>query len=319
MKIRFHYLLLSLLTFSIFYSCSGDDDSGDKTLSSSKQITGFVFSAANNAVLDENVTATINEDTKTVTAVVPYGTDVSSLLPTIEVSSEATLTPEGAQDFSSEVTYTVTAEDDSEATYTVTVSITANTENKILSFQFLADENEEITENVIAVIDEDNKTITAEVPYGTDITSLMPSIEVSEEATVLPEGAQDFSSEVTYTVTAEDGSQVDYTVLVSVEPNTEAKILSFVFLAENNAALEQDVTATIDEDTKTITAEVPEDTDVTGLIPTVEVSPGASFTPENAVDFTSEVTYTVTAEDSSTADYTVIVDTDWGGAWKTLK
>src|SRR5690606_19230478 len=83
--------------------------------------------------------------------------------------------------------------------------------------------------------------------------------------------------------------------------------LSFVFLAENDTALVDDVTATIDEDTKTITVEVPYGTYLTGLTPTLEVSPDATFSPKGAKDFYSEVVYTVTAQDETTTGYTVTV------------
>src|SRR5690606_6459718 len=126
----------------------------------------------------------------------------------------------------------------------------------------------------------------------------------------VPEGVQDFSLEVVYTVTAGDEStKADYTINVIESSKSDAKILSFAFLAENNLALEDDVTATIDEDTKTITAEVPYGTDTTVLNPSVDVSPGATFIPEGPQDFSSEVTYTVTAQDGiNTIEYTVLVD-----------
>ena len=67
--------------------------------------------------------AEIDEAAKTVTLVLPHGTALTSLTPTLTVSSGATYTPTGAQDFSAPVTYTVTSEDKSAtATYTVTVT-----------------------------------------------------------------------------------------------------------------------------------------------------------------------------------------------------
>ncbi|MCA0231130.1 MAG: PQQ-binding-like beta-propeller repeat protein [Bacteroidetes bacterium] len=61
-------------------------------------------------------------------------------------------------------------------------------------------------------------TIAATVPAGTDITKLVPTVTLSDKATVSPaSGAvQDFSKAVTYTVTAEDGSTQAYTVNVTV-------------------------------------------------------------------------------------------------------
>ncbi|MDF7818745.1 PQQ-binding-like beta-propeller repeat protein [Runella sp. MFBS21] len=62
-------------------------------------------------------------------------------------------------------------------------------------------------------------TLSATVPAATDITKLVPTITVSDKATVSPASgaAQDFSKSVTYTVTAEDGSTQAYTVSVDKE------------------------------------------------------------------------------------------------------
>ena len=71
--------------------------------------------------------AEIDEAAKTVTLVLPHGTTLTSLTPTLTRSSGATYTPTGAQDFSATVNYTVTSEDKS-ATATYTVTVTAASE-----------------------------------------------------------------------------------------------------------------------------------------------------------------------------------------------
>lgn len=76
-------------------------------------ITRFSFTASN-ATIGENAIAVI----------VPYGTDVTNLIPTIEHTGSSVLPASGvAQNFSSPVTYVVTAADNSGRTYTVTVSV----------------------------------------------------------------------------------------------------------------------------------------------------------------------------------------------------
>lgn len=61
--------------------------------------------------------------------------------------------------------------------------------------------------------------ITFVVPYGTAVTELAPTITKSELSTISPTTAQDFSSPVTYTVTAQDGKMTHtYVVTVVVEP-----------------------------------------------------------------------------------------------------
>ena len=61
--------------------------------------------------------------------------------------------------------------------------------------------------------------ITATVPHDVDVMSLTPTIAVSDLATIAPASgvARDFSQPVTYTVTAEDGTEVTYTVTVTQE------------------------------------------------------------------------------------------------------
>ena len=81
--------------------------------SSEKQILSFKFAAL-------DVQATITESPKAVVAIVPFGTDVTSLVPIITISEKATISPASGivTDFSNPVVYTVTAEDGSKATYT---------------------------------------------------------------------------------------------------------------------------------------------------------------------------------------------------------
>ena len=70
-------------------------------------------------------------------------------------------------------------------------------------------------------ITEDSKgsTIVVDVPYGTDVTKLVPEFEIDEYATVDKEmlTEQDFTNPVIYTVTSEDGKNVNvYAVKVNV-------------------------------------------------------------------------------------------------------
>jgi len=67
------------------------------------------------------------------------------------------------------------------------------------------------------VINEAAKTITVEVPAGTNVTALVPTILVSPLAEVSPATgvAQNFTNPVQYTVTAPNGSTAVYTVTVT--------------------------------------------------------------------------------------------------------
>ena len=84
--------------------------------------------------------------------------------------------------------------------------------------------------------------------------------------------------------------------------SAEKDILSFVFTV-SNTYYEGTISGT------TITAQLPADTDVTTLTPTISISKGATVTPNSEVaqDFSKEVSYTVTAENKSTKTYKVLV------------
>ena len=221
-------LLIALMSGLVITACKEEESEPDR--SSEKTITSFILNVT------PPVSGTITGNNVAVT--VPSGTDVTSLTPTIVVSPEATVSPASgtAQDFTSPVTYTVTAEDGTTATYTVTVTVTPaqSSEKAITSFVL-----GELTSPIQGTIDGNN--ITAIVPANTDLTALVPTIVISEGATISPNTgvAQDFTEPVTYTVTAEDGTTQEYTVTITPtisavwEKNLNAGGLPDFFTANN--------------------------------------------------------------------------------------
>src|SRR5262249_42974193 len=115
-----------------------------------------------------------------------------------------------------------------------------------------------------------------------------------------------------YRVTAADGTTKDYTVTVSVAATSAKDITSFQFLTVNNTNLPADVTGTITGTAIALT--VPHGTDVTALVATFQTT-GISVKVGNKVqtsditpnNFTTPVTYKVTAADNSIKNYTVTV------------
>ena len=83
-------------------------------------ITGFSING---------VSGSINQTNGTISVVMPYGTDVSKLMPVISGNNIASITPGSGvmQDFSKPVTYTVTLADGTTKTYTVTVYVQSGT------------------------------------------------------------------------------------------------------------------------------------------------------------------------------------------------
>ena len=158
---------------------------------------------------------------------------------------------------------------------------------------------------VTGTIDQNDKTIALTLPHGTDRSSLAPVIAVSPKASVSPASgvAQNFNAPVSYTVTAEDGSAAGYTATVSLTepevPSGEKQILTFTI---SGAA-----SCNINQSDMTITILMPYGSSLAALVPVITVSPKASVSPPSgeARDFSAPLTYTVTAEDGATADYTV--------------
>jgi len=72
--------------------------------------------------------------------------------------------------------------------------------------------------DINGIIDQDLNTIAFELESGTNVTSLTPTITISEDATITPASgvSQNFTDSVTYTVTAEDNSTKIYTVSITI-------------------------------------------------------------------------------------------------------
>jgi len=85
-----------------------------------------------------------------------------------------------------------------------------------------------------ATINESAKTISIDVPYGTDVTDLTPTVEAygNNGATYTPAGATDFTSPVVYTITdAYNELHTDYTVTVNIAAPSENAYLASLSVA----------------------------------------------------------------------------------------
>ncbi len=277
------------------------------TKSKAKEITEF-------SLVNPAITATIDQNT--ITATVPFGTDVTKLVANFTVSNLATVSVNGvaqisgqtSNDFSQALSYTVTAEDGSTQVYVVKITIAPSTKSndkEMLSFGF-------VSPAVKAQISGTNIMVT--LPYGTDVTKLMANFLVSDKATVSVNGTtqvsgttiNNFSNSVVYVVTAEDGTSKSYTVFVSLAKNSAKEISSYLFISPvANGVVNGN----------TISLQVPAGTDVKKLVASFTVSPGAIIKVGGVVqqsgvtpnDFSNPVTYTVVAEDGTSVEYQVIV------------
>ncbi|WP_165972400.1 cadherin-like beta sandwich domain-containing protein [Paenibacillus piri] len=212
---------------------------------------------------------------------------------------------------SNSIVVIVTAQDGSTTKqYTITVTRSKSTASDITSFRF-----EGLTPAVTGTIS--GTAIALTVPYGTDTSALIATFTNSVGSTVqVGSTAQtsgitpnNFSSPVTYKVTAEDGTTTkSYTVTVSTAANTEKDITSFSFAEQTGPAV-------IDANAHTIAIEVAHGTNLNGLAATFTLSAGASakvgtvdqVSGVTTNDFTNPVTFVVKAADNSTQSWTITV------------
>lgn len=162
-------------------------------------------------------TYAINDESSTITGI-PFGTSSSAFLVSLTKSeSHQTWNSSGLTNpVVTGNTLVVTAQDASTIkTYTLTVAL--NSTKVITAFGFT-------TPSVTGVVNEATHTIAITVPNTTDVTVLAPTITASADSSVSPVSgvAQDFTSPVTYTVTAADSSTQTYVVSIIVATATQA-------------------------------------------------------------------------------------------------
>ena len=196
------------------------DDRGEQT------VTLFVSDAYGNAASEDLTVTVVNTATDILSFTIPgqsgetaidytaqiidvempFGTDLSLLSPAIGLSAGASSSPasNSVQNFTNTVSYIVTAEDErTQQVWRVNVTEAArelSSDTDIVSFTFAEQTGD-------AMIDYDNHTVVIEVTFGTVLDGLVPTITLSDGASANPESgvARDFTDQVSYTVTAEDG------------------------------------------------------------------------------------------------------------------
>ncbi|HET6450665.1 MAG TPA: hypothetical protein VFI08_05105 [Spirochaetia bacterium] len=180
-----------------------------------KEITQFGF-------LQPPVVATVDEASHAISAVVPRGTDRSSLVAQFATTGCGVSVADTEQesgvtvnDFTEPVTYVVRAEDGSTQSYVVTVQEAPSQEKALTAFCLRAPGS-------VTAIDEEHRIIRVRVSDGTDLSSLVAEFTTTGAAVRVCSVAQesgvtanDFTRPVDYEVDAEDGSTVSYSVRVT--------------------------------------------------------------------------------------------------------
>jgi hypothetical protein len=299
-------LMIGMLYVSVLSltSCK-DDDTVQK--SSEKELSGFLIAAGT-----EIFSGTLQEDGKTVLFVTTFGFDqkaLSGATPTFDLSKGATSSPVSGvpQDFTKDVTYTVTAEDGSTLAYTVRKIDGTSSEASFLSFSI----------NVKGLdfegtIDDANATIslfpTANV--WDELYKAIPTFTLSPGATANPASgvAQDFTQDVIYEITANDGTVRRWTVKRILRTGNS---IDYFYLKPSGY---DRIVGVIDATSHTVTIGYPvfkadfTPTQLTMAPEVIQISSGATVVPNWDVpcDFSKNVTYTVTAEDGNTQVWTII-------------
>lgn len=282
-----------------------------------KKILSFAFNA-----LVPPCTGIINDTTKTVTVAVPFGTNVTNLVATFTLSEMAAARIGGnaqtsgvtPNNFTSSVVYTIVAENGSTQTYSVQVVVGQNTEKKILSYQLLG-----FSSPVVGSINEELKTVTLHVPFNTNVTSLIASFTLSQNATAKVNNvlqisgvtANNFTLPVTYVVYAQNGSFINYQVYVIIDLNNQKQLLSFSF-----DDISPKPVGVIDEATFIVRVGIPFTVSRSSLRAYFTVSANARLFMNGVLqesgitvnNFSADtVYYRVVAEDSGIQNYKVVV------------
>lgn len=115
----------------------------------------------------------------------------------------------------------------------ISFTVALNSEANIVAFHFPGQVG-------ASMIDTSNHTITVYMPGGTDLSNLIPMIDISTGATINPASgvAQDFTVAVTYTVTAQDGTIQTWTVNVMFAPDADLFFSEYIEGSGNNKAIE---------------------------------------------------------------------------------
>ena len=131
--------------------------------------------------------------------------------------------------------------------FTISVNNVIETGNDIITFSINGQ-----TSN--ALINKKNHTIAINMQPGTDLSALTPTLTISSGASILPLGTQDFSSDVNYTVEAENGTQQVWVVsatdgyegVYSVKTGGDFETFSSAITSINSHGLVGDVALELD-------------------------------------------------------------------------
>ena len=270
----------------------------------------------NNQIGDTKISG---EQGKNISITMPFDADITSLLPNVELEDMyATYSPATEQDFTSDVVYTVTAEDKvTTKDYTVHVEKQAAPQVNSITFE---DPEQNSESRVQVLINGDNldnaanalnheKTITVSAKLvsgeseGSSISIAIAQVDETGNyiATLnVPKNDNDTKRvyELSVSVCGEKQDLSGNTTLTVPERKSNRKELTDFVVSENQSE--------ISRNGNKLYLYVPYNTNLNNVIPKVSHT-GVSYTPTDAQDLNSTKEYTVIAEDGTKNVYQINV------------
>jgi hypothetical protein len=254
-----------------------------------------------------------------ITATVPYRTNLTALTPTITHSGVSISPASGvAQNFTSPVFYTVTAVNNTTENYTVTVStakiaiIGTITGAELLSPHGFANTTQNIDGGDIKA---KITSVTGTDSLGTAITLDSGDYSVDNLSTTVNGAETDATLRVDAAKASPGSADITETFPVYIKSGAKAITAFYFTIGGKYYGVKNDAVSGsggISGNAITVTvpygadpATFPYGPDLTTLKPTVDHSALSSIDPYDEFWDPSATTYTVTAEDGTTADYTV--------------
>ncbi len=194
----------------------------------STDFTRYRFKVVNNQNLEQDIIGTIENDS--IKLCVPNATDISQLVSSFTIppgtnayvgnvlqKSDTTIS-----DFTEPVIYTLVAGNGNSKDWTVVVDYLPNNENEILEYEFLVENNPNLSEDLIGEFI--GQVILFYAPVGTNLIELIATYTLSDNATAYVNGVyqqssitpNNFYNTVHYDIIAENGDTNFYHVNVLI-------------------------------------------------------------------------------------------------------
>ena len=279
--------------------------------SSGKSKDSKAESSSSEAVLDSNVSFGIKfvdqlesrEVGDTIHVILAHGTDLSKVkVDTSEAfvfrKSSLDSNPTKVKDWSKVQKFVVTSESGASKTWYVDVSTLPSSE-KVFEIIF----KNELKSN------RNGDTIVVRLKNGSDVgKASVASWSVSDGASISPkpDSVKSWSKLQKFEIVAEDGSKVKWYVTV-VEAEAD-EVVSDEKELVSVTAKDEVRAATIDESKKTVVVHMKKPEDLAEVELSIKVSPSAYINLESKVDLRQPQKLIITAEDKSTAEWTVSGD-----------